>query len=164
MGNRSKIANHPDKEEIELKIIQGVSYNKISRQYDDISSACVRRHALKLTTDIAERKEMIGDNLLKEVKDIQADAKSIYNTAIMDNDPRTALLALEKQQRSIELLSNMMLRLEELRRMDNDGAPIVVNYNLIERPTMNKPDTMHTDTVDNAPESNVNGSTSDDIS
>ena len=156
MGNTSKIAKHKDRKEIEAKIIQGVSYRKIARDYnDEFSSAAVRRYALTMTTDIAERKEMLGDNLLEEVKKIQADAQSIYNSAIMANDSRTALLALEKQQKSIELLSNMMLRLEELRRMDNAGEPLTVHYELVNRPTIDKSDNDTIDISDNAHESDV---------
>ncbi len=133
MPQKCRVCNHPARKKIEAAIIAGQSNRSIALQWNGFSHAAVARHkghmdGTVVETAVGKRKEMFGDNLLTEINRIKDDAGAIYAEAKKKKDHRIALLALEKQQKSIELLANMMLKLREIQAIAGQDEPIKISW------------------------------------
>ena len=102
-----------------------------------MSEASVRRHIAEhmgATVEKAQesREVVAGDNLIDEIKRIKKETQTIYQEARTNRDLRTALAALDKQTKQIEVLAEMMLRVEDLRQREGEREPVVVTWRIVD--------------------------------
>ncbi len=110
MARYCKVCRHPEREAIELAIIdKDIIYDDIAAQYG-MSVASISRHNTDghITERVAkavEAKEVAcGNTLLERLEKLEADARRIGETAESNDRLSTALQANREQQRIIELL------------------------------------------------------------
>ena len=137
MARRCSICTHSQRSVIEAAIIANDASNRRIATRFGMSEAAIRRHiAEHMATTVEKAREsreiLAGDNLITEIKRIKKETQNIYNEARANNDLRTALVALDKQTKQIEVLAEMMLRVEELRQQNEEREPIVVTWRVVE--------------------------------
>jgi len=136
MAQRCSVCIHPERETIESLLVNRVPLRNIAQRYG-MSTGPLSRHKKShmgkgvVDKKDGERDELAGDKLIDEIGRIKDDARDIYLEAKDKHDYRTALLALDKQQKSIEILANMMLKLEELRKAGGKQQNIQIEYRLV---------------------------------
>ena len=134
MARRCKICMHSEREQIEREILaNGASNRQIGARYGMAESSVRRHKAEHMGEDIRAfelvRVEVDGD-LAEEIRAIKQETAQIKAEAMKVRDHRTALLAIDRQQRLIETLGNLLLRQRELER-DKDDNRIIVEYRLV---------------------------------
>lgn len=115
MGRQCSICTHERRGEIEALLIEGVSYRAISGQFG-VSKSAVERHAADhlpeglLQAHGAEELAR-ADDLLDQVRDLQARTLSILVDTETSKDHPTALRAIGEARRNLELLAKLTERL-----------------------------------------------------
>lgn len=97
----------------------------------DLSPAALRRHkAQHLPTTLSRAREadefMQSSNLLHRVREIHDESMSIFREAKTAGDHRTALQALDKAARMIELLVKLKVQLEQGSDMPGEATVLHV--------------------------------------
>lgn len=117
MPRKCSICQHAKRKEIEKKLISGVSFRNITKQYG-MSIGAVHRHIKKghLSQKIVkskETKDIIRDGDLDEqVKYWQNEIQGIYDKS-KSKDKRIALTAIDKAFKFIELQERLIGKLKE---------------------------------------------------
>src|SRR5687768_384044 len=100
MAKECKICTHPEREEIERKLISGMSNRRIATLCD-ASEASVRRHkANHLPAKLAEAEEAQevaeANSLLTQARELLDKARSMMDAAEAAGDIRTALVGVQQ--------------------------------------------------------------------
>ena len=127
MARACLVCTHPKLKEINKELIQSKNISEMGRKYDlpDASLIRHRRYHLPkaLVKSHAANEAVHGDNLLQEIRDLQARALDIYERAEKKNNLGIALNAISQMRLNIELLAKILVHVEqkelkaELRRM-----------------------------------------------
>jgi hypothetical protein len=130
------ICVHPKRLNIEADILRNDASNRRISTHYGMSEASVRRHIAEHMGAAVEkaqesREVLAGDNLIEEIKRIKRETQAIYLEARANSDLRTALAALDKQTKQVEVLAEMMLKIEEVRQRSEEREPIVVTWRVI---------------------------------
>jgi hypothetical protein len=112
MPRTCTICSHAERAAIEAAIVAGTSNRVISRQFH-VSHDAVRRHkADHLPARLAEaheaREVSQADELLKQVRALQASALRILIRAEREDDRRSALAAIREARSNLELLAKLL--------------------------------------------------------
>jgi hypothetical protein len=117
MPRKCAICTHTDKEAIDRALVGDASNRSVASLYD-VSEAAVRRHKanhLPAKLVMAEKAAEVAeaDNLLDQVRDLQARAYGILDKAEGTGDLRTALGAIREARGNLELLAKLLGELDE---------------------------------------------------
>jgi len=116
LPRKCTICEHPQVDEINKLLLEGVSLRDIARQYS-VSRAALHRHKDHIPADLAkarEAKEVAqADNLLDQLKDLQRRTLAILQAAEQDNDHGMALKAIKEARGNLELLAKLLGELQE---------------------------------------------------
>jgi len=109
------ICIHVDREKIDRLIVEGRSYRNIAKQFS-LSDTAVYRHKAHLNRTLIKAKEAEtvahADNLLDQVKDLQAKALDILSKCEKSKDWKTALSAIREARGCLELLGKLAAELQ----------------------------------------------------
>lgn len=113
--------------DIDAALVSGAPNRTIASQYH-VTEQSIRRHkadhlpaALTKAQDAAEVAQ--ADDLLAQVRDLQAKALSILATAEAQGDLRTALAAIREARGNLELLAKLLGELDERPQVNIVLAP-----------------------------------------
>ena len=117
MPRACTICTHPDREAIDEALVQGTPNRRIA-SHRDVSERAVRNHKanhLPETLVKANDAEEVAqaDDLLAQVRDLQAKALGILNKAEEAGELRTALGAIREARGNLELLAKLLGELDE---------------------------------------------------
>lgn len=117
MPRSCTICAHPEKAAIDRAIVGGASNRSAASLYD-VSEAAVRRHgANHLPAKLVKAQEVEdvveADDLLAEVRGLQARALSILSKAEKAGELRTALGAIREARGNLELLAKLLGELND---------------------------------------------------
>jgi hypothetical protein len=117
MPRRCTVCGHGEREHIDSALVAGASLRDIAGRHDVSKSALERHKADHLPSHLAEAKEAQevarADNLLSELRSLQAHTLSILETAEVSGENRTALAAIGEARRNLELLGKLAGELNE---------------------------------------------------
>ena len=127
MPRTCTICRHPMRDSIDEGLVGGQSYRSIARRFE-ASPPAVYRHlrvhlpdTLVRATQVSE--ETHGMSVLKQLKSINSATLSILHEAQQSGDRATALRAVARIQRQIELQSRLLGEFEVVRVSDSAGRP-----------------------------------------
>jgi hypothetical protein len=111
------VCEHPERGAIDEALVGGASNRSVASLYD-ASEASVRRHKsnhlpTKLVMAKAAEEVAEADDLLEQVRDLQARTLSILEAAEGSNQHRTALSAIREARSNLELLAKLVGELDE---------------------------------------------------
>jgi len=125
MPRRCTVCDHDEGHAINVALVQRESYRTIANHYG-VSESALKRHSgehlpqlLVKARDAVESAE--ADDLLAELKTEKEHIQELKGLAVKDEDYRTALLAVDKALRALELQARVSQILKD--------AP-VINLNL----------------------------------
>ena len=117
MPRACTICGHAARTEIDKALAGGASNRSLASLYD-VSEAAVRRHAknhlpakLVLAQEAAEVAE--ADDLLDQVRDLQARTLAILEASEASREHRTALSAIREARSNLELLAKLLGELDD---------------------------------------------------
>jgi len=116
MPRNCTICEHPEREEIDRALVGDASNRSIASLYD-VSEAAVRRHKSKhLPGKLALAHEAVevaqADDLLADVRSLQARTLSILEAAEATRQLPTALRAIKEARSNVELLAKLVGELQ----------------------------------------------------
>ena len=118
MPRRCTICDSERREEIDRVLVEGkTSFRRIA-SLCDVSEASVRRHAAAhlpeaLAAAVDAERVANGDDLLRQVRDLQQRAVAILERAEEGGDHRVALGAIREARSCLELLGRLAGELQE---------------------------------------------------
>lgn len=117
MPRRCTVCDHPQREEIDRRLVGGEAYRDIARQFG-LSKDAISRHkeshipdALVVAQEAGEVAQ--ADDLLAQVKALQTEAQEILGEARASGDLKTALMGIGKAKECLELLFKVEGRLQD---------------------------------------------------
>lgn len=116
-GPVCSVCRHPQRQEIDRALVQGVPDTQVSANFRELSDDSVRRHreshlpaALSKANGAAEVAR--ADDLLGRLHGLQARTDAILEAAEQAGDLRTALGAIRESRGNLELLARLLGELE----------------------------------------------------
>ena len=117
MPRTCTICTHPERSAIEAAIAQNSSYRVISRQFS-IGHDSVQRHAtahieMAIKESQAAKEEAAALDVVKQLKAINNTTLAILKEARTDKKPMTALAAIDRIHKQLELQAKLLGDLDE---------------------------------------------------
>lgn len=117
MPRSCTICTHPEREAIDVALVNGAPNRRIA-SHRDVSERAVRHHKanhLPAQLVMAQAAEEVAqaDTLLEQVRDLQGRAYGILDKAETAGDLRTALSAVREARGNLELLAKLLGELDE---------------------------------------------------
>lgn len=111
------VCTHPELEAINRALVEGTSNRRVASHHD-VTERAVRNHkAGHLPTALVKAREAEeiadADDLLSQVKDLQARALTVLDKAEEAGELRTALGAIREARGNLELLAKLLGELDE---------------------------------------------------
>ncbi len=117
MPRSCSVCTHPEKAAINKALISGEAYRSIAKRFEASESAVYRHQQDHLPVQLAKAKEAEevaeADNLLSQVRDLQARALTILDKAEEAGELRTALAGIREARGNLELLAKLVGELDE---------------------------------------------------
>jgi hypothetical protein len=117
MPRRCTVCGHVEREHIDSALVAGTSLRDIAGQHGVSKSALERHKADHLPADLAKAREAQeaarADDLLSQVRSLQARTLAILEAAEVSGENRTALAAIGEARRNLELLGRLAGELDE---------------------------------------------------
>src|SRR5215212_7484877 len=117
MPRRCTVCDHPEKQAIEEALVSGAPYRSVAKRAGLSESAVYRHKTEHLPTHLLKAKEVEeaarADDLLDQVRHLQAHALGILDRAEKAGDLRTALAAISQARGNLELLGKLAGELDE---------------------------------------------------
>lgn len=125
MPQRCRVCAHPNKQEIEKQIVQGIAHTRIGKRYG-VSHDSIGYHAehhLSETLAMAhsEQQKNHALDLFQGITDTYQKAERILQNAISDKNPRLALEAMREMRSITETMAKLMVKVKEYE--DEHGHP-----------------------------------------
>jgi len=117
MPRSCTVCAHSEREAIDRALVGDASNRSVASLYD-VSEAAVRRHKsnhlpAKLVMAANAEEVAEADNLLEQVRDLQARTLAILEAAEHTHQHRTALSAIREARSNVELLAKLLGELDE---------------------------------------------------
>lgn len=117
MPRKCTVCTHPELEAINAALVNNVSFRRIASQFSLVETS-VRRHKADhlpghLTQAVQAEQVTHADDLLSQVRDLQAKALNILAKAEKAGELRTALQAIAQARQNLELLANLLGKLQQ---------------------------------------------------
>jgi hypothetical protein len=118
MPRSCTVCTHPDRAEIDERLVSGVSSAEIAGRYRTLGERAIRRHRTNHVPETlakAHEAEEVAqaDSLLEQVRDLQERALDILDKAEEAGELRTALSAIREARGNLELLAKLLGELDE---------------------------------------------------
>jgi hypothetical protein len=111
------VCDHPQRHGIDEALVTGAPYRSVAKRFDLSESAVYRHKTEHLPVHLLKAKEAEevaqADDLLEQVRHLQAHALDILERAEKAGDLRTALAAISQARGNLELLSKLAGELDE---------------------------------------------------
>jgi hypothetical protein len=117
MPRRCTVCDHPERHGIDGALVTGAPYRSVAKRFGLSESAVYRHKTEHLPTHLLKAREADevaqADDLLDQVRDLQAHALDILERAEKVGDLRTALAAISQARGNLELLGKLAGELDE---------------------------------------------------
>jgi hypothetical protein len=117
MPRRCTVCDHPQRHSIGEALVDGAPYRSVAKRYGLSESSVYRHKAEHLPAQLLKAKEVEeaarADDLLEQVRDLQAHVLDILERAEKAGDLRTALAAISQARGNLELLGKLAGELDE---------------------------------------------------
>jgi transposase-like protein len=117
MPRRCTVCDHPERNGIDQALVTGASYRSVAKRFGLSESAVYRHKTEHLPAHLLKAKEVEeaarADDLLDQVRNLQAHALDILERAEKAGDLRTALAAISQARGNLELLGKLAGELDE---------------------------------------------------
>jgi len=125
MPRRCTVCDHPQRHGIDETLVTGAPYRSVAKRFE-LSESAVYRHKIEhLPSHLLKARDAEeaarADDLLDQVRNLQAHALDILERAEKTGDLRTALAAISQARGNLELLGKLAGQLDER---------LVVNLNI----------------------------------
>jgi len=127
MLRRCTVCDHPKKHSIDEALVSGAPYRSVAKRFGLSESAVYRHKTEHLPAHLLKAREVEevaqADDLLEQVRSLQAHALDILGRAEKTGDLRTALAAISQARGNIELLGKLAGELDERPVMNLNISP-----------------------------------------
>jgi hypothetical protein len=117
MPRRCTVCDHPGRHGIDEALVSGAPYRSVAKRFGLSESAVYRHKTEHLPAHLLKAKEVEevvqADDLLDQVRNLQAHALDILERAQKAGDLRTALAAISQARGNLELLGKLAGELDE---------------------------------------------------
>jgi hypothetical protein len=117
MPRRCTVCDHSERHSIDETLVTGAPYRSVAKRYELSESSVYRHKTEHLPTHLLKAKEVEeaarADDLLEQVRHLQAHALDILERAEKAGDLRTALAAISQARGNLELLGKLAGELDE---------------------------------------------------
>src|ERR687896_881628 len=117
MPRRCTVCDHPEKHGIDEVLVTGAPYRSVAKRYELSESAVYRHKTEHVPAHLLKAREVEdvaqADDLLEQVRHLQAHALDILERAEEAGDLRTALAAISQARGNLELLGKLAGELDE---------------------------------------------------
>jgi transposase-like protein len=117
MPRRCTVCDHPEKHSIDEALVAGAPYRSVAKRFGLSESAVYRHKTEHLPAHLLRAREVEeaarADDLLDQVRHLQAHALDILERAEEAGDLRTALAAISQARGNLELLGKLAGELDE---------------------------------------------------
>ena len=117
MPRRCTACDHPERHGIDQALVTGAPYRSVAKRYELSESAVYRHKADHLPAHLLKAREVEeaarADDLLDQVRNLQAHALDILERAEKAGDLRTALAAISQARGNLELLGKLAGEIDE---------------------------------------------------
>src|SRR5215207_6681275 len=111
MPRRCTVCDHPERHSIDEVLVTGAPYRSVAKQFELSESAVYRHKTEHLPAHLLKAREVEeaarADDLLDQVRNLQAHALDILERAENAGDLRTALAAISQARGNLELLGKL---------------------------------------------------------
>jgi transposase-like protein len=117
MPRRCTVCDHSEMHSIDEALVGGAPYRSVAKRFELSESAVYRHKAEHLPAHLLKAREVEEaaqvDDLLEQVRSLQAHALGILERAKKTGDLRTALAAISQARGNLELLGKLAGELDE---------------------------------------------------
>jgi len=117
MPRRCTVCDHPKRHGIDEALVTGAPYRSVAKRFELSESAVYRHKTEHLPAHLSKAREAEeaarADDLLEQVRHLQAHALDILECAEKAGDLRTALAAISQARGNLELLGKLAGDLDE---------------------------------------------------
>jgi hypothetical protein len=117
MPRRCTVCDHPERHRIDEALVSGGPYRSVAKRFGLSESAVYRHKSEHLPAHLLKAREVEemahADDLLEQVRHLQAHALDILARAEKAGDLRTALAAISQARGNLELLGRLAGELDE---------------------------------------------------
>jgi hypothetical protein len=117
LPRRCTVCDRPERHSIDEALVSGAPYRGVAKQFGLSESAVYRHKAEHLPAHLLKAREVVeaarADDLLEQVRNLQAHALAILQRAEEAGDLRTALAAISQARGNLELLGKLAGELDE---------------------------------------------------
>ena len=111
------MCDHPERHSIDEALVTGAPYRSVAKRFERSESAVYHHKTEHLRAHLLKAKEVEeaarADDLLDQVRNLQAHALDILERAEKAGDLRTALAAISQARGNLELLGKLAGELDE---------------------------------------------------
>jgi len=127
MPRRCTACDHSERHSIDEALVTGAPYRSVAKRFG-LSDSAVYRHKIEhLPAHLLKAKEVEevaqADDLLEQVRSLQAHALDILERAEKTGDLRTALAAISQARGNLELLGKLAGELDERPQVNLTVSP-----------------------------------------
>jgi hypothetical protein len=124
---RCTVCDHPQRHNIDEALVTGAPYRSVAKQFELSESAVYRHKTEHLPAHLLKAREVEeatrADDLLEQVRNLQAHALHILECAEKAGDLRTALAAISQARGNLELLGKLAGELDERPQVNLNVSP-----------------------------------------
>jgi hypothetical protein len=117
MPRRCTVCDHPESHSIDEVLVSGTPYRSVAKRFELSESAVYRHKTEHLPAHLLKAREVEevaqADDLLEQIRSLQAHALDILERAEKTGDLRTALAAISQARGNLELLGKLAGELDE---------------------------------------------------
>ena len=117
MPRRCTACDHPQRHGIDEVLVTGAPYRSVAKRFELSESAVYRHKTEHLPTHLLKARKVEevaqADDLLEQVRNLQAHVLDILERAEKAGDLRTALAAISRARGNLELLGKLAGELDE---------------------------------------------------
>jgi hypothetical protein len=117
MPRRCTVCDHPERHSIDEALVTGAPYRSVAKRFERSESAVYRHKTEHLPAHLLKAKEVEeaarADDLLDQVRNLQAHALDILERAEKAGDLRTGLAAISQARGNLELLGKLAGEIDE---------------------------------------------------
>ena len=125
MPRRCTVCDHPERHSIDETLVSGAPYRSVAKRFELSESAVYRHKTEHVPAHLLKAREVEdvaqADDLLEQVRHLQAHALDILERAEEAGDLRSALAAISQARANLELLGKLAGELDERHVVNHDG-------------------------------------------
>jgi hypothetical protein len=114
---RCTVCDHPERHRIDETLVTGAPYRSVAKRFELSESAVYRHKTEHLLAHLLKAREVEetarADDLIEQVRNLQAHALNILERAEEAGDLRTALAAISQARGNLELLGKLAGELDK---------------------------------------------------